>query len=334
LATSTHLRVYGLPISVRGDWPEVVEALRLDYEWFATDEPADGAVEVLVERRPIDFDVFGDLRAAFVTPRNTVYRNGGQTIVDHIGRAVSVIDRGGNRMQLRGLDEQIAHDAAYYFLLGRIGKHLDSLHLPRLHALGIAGRQGALALLLPPGGGKSTLAIQALKDDGVRLLSEDSPLLDRRGRLHPFPLRLAINESDAGLLPRGGADARRIERFWLHSKVAIEVESFADRIAAEPEPLRHIVIGRRSLGREPRLAPLPRRSAVSALLREGVFGVGLYQGLGYAHQRGLADVGRQLRTAAGRSLSCGSALARARVWELVLSRDAALNWDALRPLVG
>jgi hypothetical protein len=326
--------VYGLPISVRGDWPEVLEAVRLDYAWFETDEPAGGgAVEVLVERRPVDFDVFGDLTAAFVTPRNTVYRTGTETIVDHVGRAVSVIDGSGDRMQLAGLDEQVAHDAAYYFLLGRIGKHLDALHLPRLHALGIAGRQGALAVLLPPGGGKSTLAIQALRDDGVRLLSEDSPLLDRRGRLHPFPLRLAINASDAELMPDRAAGARRIERFWLHSKIAIEVETFADRIAAEPEPLLHIVIGRRSLGLEPRLAPLPRRSAVTALLREGVLGVGLYQGLGYAHQRGLAAIGGQLRTAVGRSLSCGSALARARVWELVLSRDAARNWDALRPLL-
>ena len=46
--------------------------------------------------------------------------------------------------------------------------------------------------MLPSGGGKSTLALRALRDEGT-LLSEDSPLLDRRGRLHPFPLRIGIN---------------------------------------------------------------------------------------------------------------------------------------------
>ena len=51
--------------------------------------------------------------------------------------------------------------------------------------------------MLPSGGGKSTLALRALQEPGIGLISEDSPLLDRRGRLHPFPLRIGVNETDA-----------------------------------------------------------------------------------------------------------------------------------------
>jgi hypothetical protein len=66
-----------------------------------------------------------------------------------------------------------------------------------LHALELVGGQGAVAVMLAAGRGKSTIALRALRDQGVRLLSEDSPLLDRRGRLHPFPLRIGVNASDA-----------------------------------------------------------------------------------------------------------------------------------------
>ena len=329
---SASLDAYGLSVRVEGDWPEVIEATRLDFAWFdGLPRVADPDVEITVERRPADANGFGDPVASFITPRNAVYHRPGQTIVDHVGRAVSVIDRDGSRLRIHGDDEGIVHDAVYYFLLARVGTQLDARGMLRLHGLGLAGPRGATVVLLPPGGGKSTLALQALRDEEVLLLSEDSPVLDRTGRLHPFPLRIAVNATDAGR-PAGGG-ARSIERLWLNSKLAVEVGSFAHRVATEPQPLRHIVVGRRSLGEHPALDPMPRRAALGALLREGVLGVGLYQGLGYAHQQGPRELAKKAATGIERSRACAYALSRARVWRLTLGRDHGRNWDALRTLL-
>ena len=212
-----------------------------------------------------------------------------------------------------------------------MGEHLDGCGLLRLHALGLVGREGAVAVLLPSGGGKSTLALRALRADGVRLLSEDSPLVDRDGRLHPFPLRVGINETDAADLPE--ENLRTLQRMEFHPKVVLEVAAFRDRIEQEPQPLRHLVIGRRSLGTEARLEPIPRRSAVGPLLREAVVGVGIYQGMEFILQRGARDVLGKAGPAATRSACCAAALSRARVWELTLGRDTASNWAALQPLL-
>jgi hypothetical protein len=329
----THLRVYGLTVAVGGDWPEVSDRLRLDYAWFVTSEACPRPdVVVTIEHAPPNFDAFGDATPWFVTPRNAVYRHGTRTVLDHLGAAVSVVEPGGDRLWIQGDDEHVVHDAVYYFLLGRIGEHIDARGLMRLHALGVAGANGAVALLLPPGGGKTTLALEAIRSDEVRLLSEDSPLLDRSGRLHPFPLRIGVNASDVERLPVKAT--RRIERVWLHPKVAVEVESFADRVAPTPEPLRHLVVGRRSLAPAPSLLPLARGAALGSLVHDGVLGVGLYQGLGFAHQRGVADLAGKMRTAAGRARVCAAALRRASVWELTLCRDSGLNWERLRTLLG
>src|SRR2546426_652623 len=203
------LAVYGLGISLRGDWAEVLEELALDFAWFP----------------------------------------------------------------------------------GRDGQ---SPALPRLHALGLAGSRGAVAVLLPSGGGKTTLALRALREDGVRLLSEDTPLIDRRGMLHPFPLRIGVNATDAARLPAGSV--RELERMEFHPKLLLEVEAFADRIEPSPQPLRHLVIGRRSLGREARLEPVSRPAALGPLLREAVIGVGVYQGMEFVLQRGMRDVLGKLGT--------------------------------------
>jgi len=290
------------------------------------------AVEVTVEHRAPDFDALGAGVASFVTPRNVVYQDGARTIVDYFGRAVTVLDRATGRVVVQGEDEHLVHEAVYHLLLSRIGEHLESRGLTRLHALGLSGGQGAVAVMLPSGGGKSTLALRALREEGVRLLSEDSPLIDRHGNVHPFPLRIAVNPTDAANLPDGAV--RRMERMEFHPKLVLDLETFSDRVDSEPQPLRHLVIGRRSLGTDASLERVPRRSAVPTLIREAVVGVGIYQGMEFILQHGMRDTLGKLGIAATRTACCSGVLARAKVWRLTVGRDHGRNWDALAPLLG
>ena len=328
----TALDVHGLRVSIAGDWPQVVEELRLDFAWFHRGTSSDAAdVEVTIERRPPDFDALGDIPATFVTPRNVVYRDAERTVVDYFGRAVSVLDHGGSRIGIQGEEKHLVHQAAYLFLLSRIGEYLDARRLPRLHGLGLTGAQGAVVVMLPSGGGKSTLALRALREPGVKLLSEDSPLIDGRVQVHPFPLRLGVNPTDVDALPDG--QVREIERLEFHPKLVLELDAFADRIASEPQPLRHLVLGSRRLGRDASLTPAPRRAAAGPLFREAVVGVGLYQGMEFVLQRGARDVLGQAGPALTRVRCCTAGLAKASVWRLETGRDHDRNWAALEPLL-
>jgi hypothetical protein len=333
VAVEANLDLYGLRVNVSGDWAEAIEETRLDFGWFAGSFDWGGTsdVEVLLERRPPDFGAFGDAPASFVTPRNVVYQQGGRTIVDYFGRALSVLDRANERLVVQGEDIHLVHEAAYQYILSRVGQHLESRGLTRLHALGLAGPRGAVAVMLPSGGGKSTLALRALEQDGVRLLSEDSPLVDRRGRLHPFPLRIGINATDEDKIPAGSV--RRIERMEFHPKLALEVDSIADRIESSPQPLTDLVLGRRTLGQHAELEPLRRSAAIGTLVREAIVGVGIYQGMEFVLQRGMRDVAGKLDIAWTRTACSAAALARARVWRLTMGRDVDRNWATLLPLL-
>jgi hypothetical protein len=326
------LDVYGLHATVTGAWPEVVDDLRRDFWWFRAAGFAESDLRLRVERRPPDFERFGALRSAFVTPRNVVYQDAETTVVDYFGRAALVVARRSGDALVEGEDPQLVREAANNFLISRIGEHVNARGLVRLHALGLAGSAGGVAVVMPSGGGKSTLALRALETEGCRLLSEDSPLLDRHGRLHPFPLRIGVNPTDADRIP-AGLTVRKLERIEFHPKLALDVESFAERIESASQPLRHLVIGSRTLGLTGHLEPLGRRHAVGPLIREAVVGVGVYQGMEFVLQRGWADVAGKSGTAARRALAVGASLRGAQVWRLWVGRDRESNWEALRPLL-
>jgi hypothetical protein len=94
-----------------------------------------------------------------------------------------------------------------------------------------------------------------------------------------------------------------------------------------------LVIGQRSLARSGSLERLPRRAATGALLREGVVGVGVYQGMEFVLQRGMRDVAGKAGDALTRARCCAAAARHARVWRLTLGRDHDSNWAALSQLL-
>lgn len=340
--------VYGLRLRVHGDWPEVVDALRRDFAWFehSRGEEPNAEIQVEVTRAVPDLDAYGDIPASYVTEQHVVYRADGRTIVDYLGRAVAVLES--DRASIQGEDAHAGRRAAFDFLLSRAGDYLDARGLPRIYGLGLSGPQGAVLILLPRGGGKTTLALQAVGSDDVGLLSEVSPLIDVQGRLHAFPFPLWVRDSspEAAALP--DEFVRRLEGQKTDPRL-LELAAFADKIPAGPVPLRHIVLGHRSLGRGSRLEQLPRRAALAPLFRQSVVGFSLREGLSFLTRRGGArDPAKEEREGAASSgvpsasaarrartrlRCCARGVAGAQVWSLDLGRDRADSWAALEPLL-
>jgi hypothetical protein len=326
--------VYGLGAKVRGDWPEVVEALRRDFAWFERDASGSDPtpLDVVIERKTPETDAFGPVPASLVTERNVVYRQPDRTVIDYLGRALSVLDHKTGRLVVQGEDGYYVRRAAFDFLLSRVGEHLDRRGLPRLHGLGLAGAQGGVLVTLPMGGGKTTLALRALRTDGVRFLSESSPLIDRRGYLHPFPFPLWVrtNSPEAADLPE--RHVRRIEGIDPDPSL-LELSAFWDRIETVPQRLRHVVLGRRVLGRAATLERLPRRAAVGPFLRDSVIGLGFFQGIEFLLRGQVRSLVERVGTGARRGGSCFAGLAGADVWRLDLGSDKDESWSVLERLL-
>ncbi len=313
--------VYGYRFTVSGSLADAVDGIRQDFEYFATPTPSGGvSIELFAEDPPLSDAPIAD--AVIYTPRNVVYRNGTRRYIDYHGRALGIQEETTGNLKLYSRDPNLLYEATYLYLLSQIGVHLDQRGLHRIHALGVVVKNRAVLVLLPMGGGKSTLGLHLLKHPEVQILSDDSPFIDRQGRALAYPLRL-------GLLP-GSEDAipsehrRSITRMEFGPKHLVNYSYFQDRVAASAEP-GLVLIGARTLAQECRVAEVGRLAGLRACIANCVVGVGLFQGLEFVLRSSGWELLKQTGLGISRLRNCNQLLRRSRVCKVHLGRDPELN---------
>lgn len=269
--------LYGLVIGCRTGSPELATDLMRPFRYFARPAGTPG-VTIVVEPTPPPYATFPSLTASFSTPRNVVYRNGACKIIDYFGKGVVVEERAPPAYRIFSRDVNFLREAVYLLITALFGQHCDRRGLLRVHALALAHGDLAILLPMPPGGGKSTLALAMLEEDGFKLLSEDDPVVDGSGAVLPFPVRIGtLDERVVRSVP--SEHVYSIDRMEFGPKYFIDVDYWKDRIEHRRLTDTILFVSERILNGRPSIRPASKRTALGSLVRDAVIGVGLYQGL-------------------------------------------------------
>lgn len=327
-----HFDFYGLGVCVQGDSKAFVDAVVRDFRFFCRDDGSSCArttANVRVEgyRRPPEFDGLPDIPAAFLTPRNVCFKEGHTSYIDYFGKALGVLDRKSRIYRIYSDDDDLLHEACYLFLLSTVGEHLDRRGLHRVHALGVTYRDKAVLLLLPSGGGKSTMALELLSREGFKLLAEDTPLIDAAGRVYPFTLRIGVRPESVPDIPREYLHTMR--RMEFDPKTIIDIEYFRDRLATDTAEPAAVLVGQRNLGRISSIEPISFVEGMRAMTKYAIVGIGVYQGLEFILERGLSDLRGKLGTVLARGRASVRLLRRSQTYRFVLGRDTERNMQTL-----
>ena len=319
---------YGFRVILASDHAEIVQEVKRDFAWFAirTEESSRVAMTVTVHFEEPPYASLPAVPASVLTPRNVSFRDGDISYVDYFGRGLAIVNSTAGTCDIYGADFDLVREIAYLFLLSTVGQYLDSIGMHRVHAMGVNYKGHGVLLLLPSGGGKSTMTMALIGHPDFTILSEDTPLLDRSGCLHPFPLRLGFRND-------GGADVpvehrRTLNRMEFDPKTFVDVEFFSHKVSP-PVKASLVLIGERNLGNESAIVPLSRRRALEGIIKYLVVGLGVYQGLEFLLERGLWDMTGKTGVAFSRLRNGIKLLRRAPASKFILGRDTARNTRTL-----
>ena len=312
---------YGFTIRVSSDTAGLVEEIRRHFGYFSA---PGGTEEIHLEMRfaPAPYGQLPALPAAFITPRNVCFQQAGVSYIDYFGRGLAIYDRHEKHCVVYGTEHDLVHEIAYLFVLSTVGEYLDRRRMHRIHALGVSYRDRGILLLLPSGGGKSTMALALMQQPGFLLLGEDTPLIDRRGRILPFPLRLGVRADQEPDIPR--QYLRTVERMEFDPKTLIDIEYFKERLGRTVDA-GLVLVGERNLGQVSEITRLSRRRAFRAMVNNVIVGLGVYQGLEFMLERGVGELFGKGGVVASRAYNSIVLLSRAPAYRFVLGRDIQKN---------
>ena len=319
--TELDLDFYGVPVSLAGGPPEVLEDLRRDFEYFFVPCPGDDPIRFALEPDRPRMGLAS--RPLFRTKDYAIFDRDGTRLIAYADGACAEYDFSARTGRIRCPDPERLRELAYLAVLSRVGEELDRRGWHRIHALGFTcGGKGGL-LLLPSGAGKSIFALELLRATDLGLASDDTPLLTHDLDLMPFPLRL-------GFFP--STDLSKVPERWLRSmrrlrygpKRLVDLGYFRERVSGAA-PVAWLLIGERPTGSAPRIEPLPLWRAAQALAVHLVVGVGIAQMSEYMLRPDLAGVRALTGIAVSRGLTALRLLRQVRPLRFVLGPDPKAN---------
>lgn len=258
------LRFAGCAVSVASDEQPVCDRLARDFVYYRSGgEAGDDAITVTAELGDPDAV---EVRGWYLFPKfnGRVYGWGDQRWVRYQD-ALVYYDGSQNRGRVISRSADLLYHYTYYLLIAKVGEALDGRGLHRLHALGVSVGGNAALLPMPISGGKTTMALALMQDPEVLLYSEDTPLIDRRGRVHPFAIRLALRESQAAGFPPGRLRIKDDPVFGV--KYLLDLEHYGlHRVQGAPGEKPMILWGRKAGLAEPELRKMGALQSLGLLL--------------------------------------------------------------------
>lgn len=232
------LNVHGIAVRIQGRGElarNVVANLTEDFAFARGQASGPPRIRLSIRPLPRSGSPFR-IRAPFVfkTRACRVYGLGKTRVCDYGNVLVlSRIRRGRRDFVVLGNEAMPVYEAAYVALLSSSGEKLDQQGYHRIHALAYVRGELTTVLPLPSGGGKSSIAALMAADSRYRVYSDEIPLL-KNGKLHSFPLRIALFPQVAKAIGLDPSKGRSFQRRFAQEKLLYPLPS--ESVAAPASP--------------------------------------------------------------------------------------------------
>jgi hypothetical protein len=262
-------------ITVRCIEERVIKKLQTEFDYFSASIPTPSRASVNLHLTPPP--AIPPSIAHKILETCLIYKIGERTYIDYHGRALTVWDRAQDHLEIYSLDEDRLYELAFLSIHSLLGQYLERSKLCRIHALGVALGQFNALIMLPSKGGKSTLLGELLKDPEINIISDDMPLIDDKGQVHPFPSKISLDHAPSSG-PLSSLEWVPFKRAHYPLKWTAGLSQLKARIATNsPQNRTLLFVGLRLSQGSSLMSSVPKWRILKPLLEHMVIGVGLPQ---------------------------------------------------------
>ncbi len=318
-------------ILIRCRESSVIEKLREEFHFFVSAEPGPlgGEIDLIPETPP----ELPPLVAIKLLEHAVIYRQGDIKYVDYFGEALLVHDETQSKASISTPNLERLYELAFLTVHSFLGQELERRGFVRLHALAVSRTGRNAVVMLPSKGGKSTLLTHLLDDPEIRIISDDMPLCDRRGRIHPFPSKISLAAAPT-TGPLAALSWREFQRHHYPTKFTAGLSQLKEILDPRPKDNETFLIAGFRISVGPgRLTPVPRWKMLGPMLEHMVVGLGLPQIIELFLAFRPTDLGKLIYHALLRTWCAAALLSRSRCFHLYMGPDRAANAKLIRELL-
>lgn len=315
---TTTIELFDIRISIESD-DTAAGWIRHDYGAYVSTTSSGPHWKFLLRHGDYDRRNLPEAKASTYHDDYIVYDSPGLRIIDFLAGGISLFKTDSREVECHCNDRDRLYEIFTMAFESIIGEELDKNGLHRIHCLALEKSGQAHILLLPPGAGKTTLALRFLEKGQVQVLTEDI-LLYRRGRF--MGLKLAWGASDSRYSDRG----RLVKKYGRRDKYLID----ASRLSlAEEAEAGSLILGRRVCSAASRIIPTSRLKLMLPLFKSMVLGLELQQSLAYFLLRNHRDFFAKGKIGFGRLGAMLSIMLRSRTYMFEIGYDIDANFRTL-----
>lgn len=320
---------YGVRVKLNTDSEFIAENINRDFSYFQKEFIKKSDIEVFSFHKEPPYHKVPELKASLYKDNAICYNDKNIRYIDYHGKALAIYDFRNNIIEIYSQDLNFLWELTYLAILSRVGEELDKKGMHRIHALGISVNNKAVLIILPMGGGKTTLGLELLKYDDVKLLSDDTPLITRDGKVLPFPIRIGVCKEAAFKLNIPQQYLRNFTRSKYGPKVLIDIDYFKDKISS-PCKLAVVFIGERLFSSDCQIHPISRMKAIMPFIIHGAIGLGLPQLIEYFISISLKDIFSKIRITLSRVWMSLSIIRHISIYRFMCGNNVEKNASVLK----
>ncbi|MCR4662464.1 MAG: hypothetical protein K5622_01090, partial [Endomicrobiaceae bacterium] len=322
------LNIYGISVILFG-YSNTADKITSDFKYFLSKEEtvSKNQIYININLQNPPYEKIPKVQASMYKTDCICYDYNNIRYADYNNKCLVIFDKDKRIADIFSLDEDMLYEISYLLLHSQAGELLDLNGFHRIHSCSFSYNKETFICILPQGGGKSTLLMNLLKNDDIKLLSDDTPITDRKGKIYPFPIRVGVcNDYDTSYIPSNFITTFNRRKFGQKRLIAFDY--FKDKIENTDLPV-NIIIGQRIYSDTPKIQTAGKFYIFKELFKSCVVGYGLPQVIEYFLIGGFKDFFKKIFIVLSRFYACIRLLLKTKqtfIFYLSKNTDANSNY--------